>query len=495
MTPRPRSLRMLFVLCLAWPGVATADEAAPSPRRTETVALIERCLPSVVSILTEVDDGKGGVEGRVGSGSVIHESGFVLTNEHVIRGARNGAVMLSEGVLVPMRLVAAFPHDDLAILKLKVDQPLPPIQLGRSHDVLLGEPTLVIGSPGGLVHSVSTGIVSGINRSTRNESNFLPWMIQTNAAVNRGNSGGPLINALGEQIGVMATIGNDLQNVSFAIAIDHVRKVLPQLLSVEQRCNFWLGADCDPLADGAVIQSVEPESPAAQAGLQAGDRLRHVGKVNLHNGIDLQLALLPHGPGDSVTFDYTRDGREASCQVSLGTLKLADPTPAEGLEPGLQFAIYHGDWSELPDVSKLQPDRSGHCTKIDPAAINAPVEHVAIEYTGFIEAPADDLYAFYTTSDDGSRLWIDDRLVVDNDGLHPARETGGLIRLRKGLHRLRVSYFERGGAEFLSVSWDSPRMKKAVVAESVLFAPSPGGPAESAESQPALPPESKDDAN
>lgn len=443
----------------------------PDPRRTETVALIERCLPSVVSIFAEVDDGKGGVEGRVGSGSVIHPAGFILTNEHVVRGLKQGAVLLSDGTAVPMRVVAAFAHDDLAIVQVRAPQPLTPIALGRSHDVLLGEPTLVIGSPGGLVHSVSTGIVSGVNRSTRNESNFLPWMIQTSAAVSRGNSGGPLINALGEQIGVMATIGGDLQNVSFAIAIDHVRHVLPQLIAVEQRRNLWLGAECDPLAEGAVLSRIEVDSPAAAAGLQPGDRLRKVGGFALHNGIDLQLALLSHGPGDDVAVEFVRDDAAQLCRVSLGPLPLSEPLAAgDDIEPGLRFAIYRGEWSTLPDFSMLTPERTGRCEVIDPAAINAPVENAGIVYTGYIRIPTDDLYAFYTTSDDGSRLWIGARLVVDNDGLHPARETGGLIRIRAGLHPLRVEFFERSGAEKLIVAWESSTTPKATVPEASLAA-------------------------
>lgn len=449
----------------------------PSARRTETVQLIERCLPTVITILAEVPGKDGKLEQRIGSGSIIHSAGFALTNDHVIRNLRGGGALLSNGRLVGLRVIARFVHEDLAIVQVRTDAPLPTIKLGRSHDVVLGEPTLVIGSPGGLVHSVSTGIVSGVNRSTHNESNFLPWMIQTNAAVNRGNSGGPLINALGEQIGVMSTIGNDLQNVSFAIAIDHVREALPAMLSIEQRSNFWLGVDCDPLTEGAVVSRIEADSPAAMAGLQPGDRLTKLGEFDLINGVDLQLALVGRQRGDQLPLHYVREGQTHMAQLVLSTLPLPKPVADEGLEPGLQFEIYRGDWTELPDFNALTAERTGHCEAVDLAAISAPVEQVGIRWTGFIRIPRDDLYAFYTTSDDGSRLWIGDRLLVDNDGLHPARETGGLIRLPAGLHPLRLEYFERGGAEHLSIAWEGSNLPKELVPAAALLAPATGSPA------------------
>jgi hypothetical protein len=296
-------------------------------------------------------------------------------------------------------------------------------------------------------------------------------MIQTNAAVSRGNSGGPLINALGEQIGVIATIGNDLQNVAFAIAIDHVRRVLPEMLSVEQRQALWLGAACDPLAAKAIVQSVAADSPAGKAGLQPGDELVKLGGFELQQGIDLQLALLRCAAGDAVTLEAVRDGEPLHVEVSLAALPLTEPASGAGLEAGLQYAVHRGDWSQLPPFGALTPERSGRCERIDLTTINAPEDNFAVEYTGFVKVPADDLYAFYTTSDDGSRLWIGEHLVVDSDGLHPARECGGLVRLRAGLHPLRVQFFERGGAEVLDVAWESSSMPKSRLTPAELFSP------------------------
>lgn len=441
---------------LAW----AADPAARSPRRTETVELIEQCLPAVVSVIAEVQGPGDRREGRFGSGSVIHSAGFVITNEHVIRGMQRGAVVFSDGSTAPVRVVAAFAHEDLAVLQVRTNRPLPVLPLGRSDDVLLGEPALVIGSPGGLVHSVSTGVVSGLNRSTRNESNLLPWMLQTSAAVSRGNSGGPLINAEGRQIGVISTIGHDLQNVSFAISIDHVREVLPRLLSPEQRGNFWFGAECDPLAAEAVVKHVEEGSPAAAAGLQVGDVIRSVGGAATMTGIDVALLLTGRAPRDVLDIAHQRGAETHLARVTLGPLALDEPLPAAGEEPGLNYALYRGEWTTLPDFSQLEPERTGQAPYIRLSELDAPSDNFGVRFSGAILAPQDGLYVFYTLSDDGSRLWIGDRLIVENDGLHPSRESGGLIRLKAGLHPLRVDYFERGGAEELDVAWEGPQIAK-----------------------------------
>jgi hypothetical protein len=157
--------------------------------------------------------------------------------------------------------------------------------------------------------------------------------------------------------------------------------------------------------------------------------------------------------------------------VTLATLPLPSPVAATDLQSGLEFRVYRGNWSVLPDFSTLECERSGRCTTIDLAAIDAPVEEFGAGFTGLLRVPAEDLYAFYTTSDDGSRLWIGDRLLVDNDGLHPALERGGLIRLPAGLHPIRIEFFERSGAEGLTVAWESPTIPKEKLPADVLFTP------------------------
>ncbi|MFV0442445.1 MAG: trypsin-like peptidase domain-containing protein [Planctomycetaceae bacterium] len=465
-------LSLVVVMASLAASVDAAETEIPAARRTDTVRLIEHCLPAVVSVFVENSEGAGQPPVSVGSGSIIHPAGFVLTNDHVVRGfrsARTAQVLLSTGEALPMRVVARLVPEDLAILQVKTAKPLPTITLGRSHDIMLGEPALVIGTPGGLVHSVSTGIVSGVNRSTRSESNLLPWVIQTNAAVSPGNSGGPLINAVGEQIGVISTIGDKLQNVAFAIAVDHVREVLPGILATEQRLAFWCGVECEPCDVGAVVRRVEAGSPAETAGLRIGDRLRRLDEFELHTGVDLQLALVSHRRGDTVAVHYERDGQRHETSLVLGTLPQPKPVPDEGLRAGLDYAIYRGEWDRLPEFDSLTAERVGHCQRVGLDEISSPPDQFAVRFSGYIRIPKDEFYCFTTLSDDGSRLWIADRLVVDNDGQHAAREAGGFVRLPAGLLPFRLEYFEAAGRDQLEVTWEGGDLPKSSIPADVFL--------------------------
>jgi S1-C subfamily serine protease len=460
---------LIFSPGFSWLTITQAEETAISEaRRTQTVQVIESCLPAVVSISAEVRQEDGTVEQRIGSGSVIHSAGFVLTNEHVVRNAQSLTAVFPNAFVAPIRVIATFAHEDLAIVQVMADRPLPFIELGRSHDLLLGEPTLVIGSPGGLIHSVSTGVVSGINRSTRSELSYLPWMVQTTAAVSGGNSGGPLLNALGEQIGVISSVGNNLQNVAFAIAIDHVREVLPQMLAMEHRRSIWLGLRCHPLANSPLVQSVDTGSPAALAGLEVGDQLLAIGKMKLRGPVDLQLALVDQQPGDTISLEFSRLGETKQVTVALAPLPLPEPVRVpESVKQGLKYSVYRGAWDRVPDFRGLQPERTGRIEAIDLSVLGENRDQAAVKFEGYLQVPVDDLYAFYLTSDDGSRLWINDRLLIDNDGLHATRESCGLMRLPAGYHRLQIEYFEQLGDEQLEVTWEHSQnpMKVKIPAE------------------------------
>ena len=208
----PSHLKKILILfvnygtCMLWAFGQDKIKEPASERITKTVQIIKKSLPSVASIQTFKESGTPGVYNvQAGSASVIHESGYLSTNDHVISGIIQGNAILYGKAPLPFKTIARMSSEDLAIIKIETENPLEPIPIGRSNDLMLGEPILTIGNPGGLNHSVSTGIISGINRSTSTGAAFLPWMIQTSAAVSGGNSGGPLINALGEQIAVSYT--------------------------------------------------------------------------------------------------------------------------------------------------------------------------------------------------------------------------------------------------------------------------------------------------
>jgi alpha-L-fucosidase len=169
-----------------------------------------------------------------------------------------------------------------------------------------------------------------------------------------------------------------------------------------------------------------------------------------------------------------RDGRPVS-ETATQTFTKVAPRPAEkvaGVVPGLRYAYFEGEWDRLPDFSALTPQRTGTLANFS-FAPRAREERFAFEYTGYVRVPADGVYAFYTDSDDGSRLYIGDTLVVDNDGLHGMREARGVVALAEGLHPLRVTFFEKTGGDGLTVSFQGPHVPKRPIPDSALFRPRP----------------------
>lgn len=474
MTPKLLPLLPLTVVLLGSPGLAQETEKkrpiAPA-RRTDTVVLIEKALPTVASLQTVQKTGTEGVfTYGVGSASVLHESGYLLTNQHVVGSALQGHAFLVNRQPLQFRKIAALASEDLAVIKVDSPTPLPALPLGRSDDLMLGEPVLTIGNPGGLSHSVSAGIVSGLNRSTVVNGGFLPWMIQTSAAVSGGNSGGPLINALGEQIGVITGKKMDGENINFAIAVDRVRHILPELLAVELRYEFLVGLQVDRYQAGAVIISVTEKQPAAEAGLKVGDVIKSVAGMSVRQGIDVHLALVERKAGDELKVMYEREGKESSANLVLGKYPLAEPTVKEGMEPGIAFEGFTGGWERLPDFDKLEVAKEGKVEKPTEEAFQTESkENYALRFRGYVEIPKDGLYSFYTSSDDGSRLSIGEEVLVDNDGLHAVRRVGRMCRLKAGLHPIEVTFFEAMGDEELLVEWEGPDLSRQEIPAEAYF--------------------------
>ena len=453
-----RSHRVVLALLFVGLAVPTAraDEKNAPPvdfrRLTPTVRLLKKCLPSVVAIQTfRKHETPGVFVISVGSGTVIHPAGFILTNDHVVRDAVHGIAGFSDGRSFDFRIIARFRHEDLALIKIDAKEPLPAIKLGRSDDLLLGEPVVVIGNPGGLPHTASTGIISGLNRSTNTEDAFLPWMIQTSAASSGGNSGGPLINALGEQIGVMTSKKEELENANFAIAIDRVRQMFPKMIAAEERYGITTGLQVDMLAREAKITTVANDSPAAMAGLKPGDVIRRIDQWPTRSPLDYHIALVDRQPGQTLKVEFRRGDKSITTELELAAVKLPEPVAAEGMVPGLNFATYLGKWSQLPDFDKLKPAKTGRTDRVTLKVQEGGGDHFGVRFTGFVKIPADGLYSFYTSSDDGSRMTIAGRKIVDNDGLHATRQAAGLMRLPAGLHPITISFFEATGDETLKV--------------------------------------------
>ncbi|MGZ5130845.1 MAG: S1C family serine protease [Caldimonas sp.] len=256
-------------------------------------SVVERVAPSVAAVRVEGADAAGGG----GSGFVVTPDGYLLTNSHVARAGRPAsaarpglryAVALGNGIESPAEWVGDDPDTDLALLRIAAAArlSLAPAALGRSAELRRGEIAIAMGNPLGFEHTVTAGIVSALGRSMRaSTGRLIPDVIQTDAALNPGNSGGPLLNARGEVVGVNTAIIRGAQSISFAVAIDIAAWVIPQLLRHGRVRRGWLGVGGQTVAidrrvvmhhglgqdHGVRILSVEPGSPGARAGLREGD--------------------------------------------------------------------------------------------------------------------------------------------------------------------------------------------------------------------------------
>jgi serine protease DegS len=224
------------------------------------------------------------VEGSLGSGVIIDARGHVITNHHVIAQAQEIRLQLADGRIAPATVVGDDPDTDLALLQINLS-PLPTMPMGRSDRLRVGDVVLAIGNPYGLSQTVTHGIISATGRDQLGPTPFQSF-IQTDAAINVGNSGGALVNAQGELIGINTSVlaqGNGGEGIGFAIPVNMVRGVVEQLLKHGHVRRGWLGVTSQPIAperaaslglantDGAEITDVDANSPAARAGLQSGD--------------------------------------------------------------------------------------------------------------------------------------------------------------------------------------------------------------------------------
>lgn len=245
-----RAIGWILAVGLLAGAPAYAQDPSVNLRRTPTVEVVEKTKNAVVYISSlklvaqrinpfgadpffqQFDFGTQVVPGdSLGSGFIVHADGYIVTNNHVIDRARQISVQLLDGRKYNADVISANPAADLAILKIQADAPLPTLELGDSSDLMVGEPVIAVGNPLRYSHTVSTGIVSAVHRDlTSNNNKSLADLIQTDAAINPGNSGGPLLNAYGQVIGINTAIRGDAQNIGFAIQVNRLRDLIPDLM-------------------------------------------------------------------------------------------------------------------------------------------------------------------------------------------------------------------------------------------------------------------------
>jgi putative serine protease PepD len=294
-----------------------------------TAALVARVMPSVVTVEGATNRGAS-----LGSGFVLTSTGYLLTNDHVLTDVPDTAiaVTLSDDTVLPARLVGRDPESDLAVLKVDRTD-LKPVDIGDSDRVSVGDDVLAIGAPLALSGTVTRGIVSALDRplSTRDTDGVDRYYaaIQTDAAVNRGNSGGPLFDASGRVIGVNAVIKSTVENteeagnigIAFAIPMNQAARVASQLIQSGHAHRTVIGAQFDTgnttIGDGVRLTSIDAGGPAALAGLQTGDVVVKIDNHPVVQATDLIALVRRYAPGTVVTVVYRRGGATQTANVTL----------------------------------------------------------------------------------------------------------------------------------------------------------------------------------
>ncbi len=360
-------LALAFVAALLWPellqregpSVEIRQSAAESPRQVagpySYSAAVETAAPAVVNINTAkvvsvrphpfFDDPvfrqffgrdpeglitpRQRVERSLGSGVIVNERGYILTNYHVIRGADAIQVSLRDGRNARAKVVGGDPETDLAVLKIELAK-LPVITLGHSERLRVGDVVLAIGNPFGVGQTVTMGIVSATGRNRLGINTFENF-IQTDAAINPGNSGGALVDAEGRLVGINSAIfsqSGGYQGIGFAIPTSMAQAVLQDILKHGRPVRGWLGIEAHEInaeiartlglkgTDGVVITGIARDGPAHRAGLQPGDVIRTIDGRKISTGGEALTAISSRRPGSKLALGIVRDGKEMTVEVT-----------------------------------------------------------------------------------------------------------------------------------------------------------------------------------
>jgi putative serine protease PepD len=305
--------------------VTVKDTQPASESPLSVNAIYRNNFKGVVEITVSANASSGfGSTQAEGSGWVYDAKGDIVTNQHVVDGAQSIRVTFWNGKTYDAHLVGSDASTDLAVIK--VDAPasmIHPLQVGDSSALQVGDGVVAIGSPFGLQETVTSGIVSALHRTMTSPSGFtIPDSIQTDAAINHGNSGGPLLNTGGDVVGVNSQIaGNSGGNegVGFAIPSNTIRNVVTQLIATGKAQHAFLGVTIDSTASDALIAGVREGTPAAKAGLRKGDVVTSLGGKKISNPDELASVINGFTPGDSVSVTYQRGGDNHTVQVKLAT--------------------------------------------------------------------------------------------------------------------------------------------------------------------------------
>jgi putative serine protease PepD len=307
--------------------VASVPAQPAAATTTSLTQLYKNVAPGVVDIVVNTSSGGFGDQGAQaeGSGFVVDSSGDIVTNQHVVAGENGIKVTFQDGKTAKATVVGTDPSTDIAVIKVNVDaSELHPLAFGSSAAVEVGQSVAAIGSPFGLPETLTSGIISALNRTISAPNNFsISGAIQTDAPINHGNSGGPLLNSSSQVIGVNAQIesdsgGND--GVGFAIPSDAVKSVADTIIAGGKVQHAYLGVTIGTASSGgAQVSTVKADTPAAKAGVKAGDIITALDGSTIATADDLTAKVSAHQSGDKVTLTIKRSSSTLKIKVTLGT--------------------------------------------------------------------------------------------------------------------------------------------------------------------------------
>jgi Do/DeqQ family serine protease len=363
LTIKFRLVAIVLSICvsgLVYPGLSSAQELN---RETAVVKAVRAVSPAVVNISSayEVRKRTSPFSGfgmnpffeeffrdfydprferrqqhtSLGSGVIIDGTkGLILTNSHVIQKTGTIKVILQNELEFEAQIVGADSDSDLAVLKIDSENQLPAIKMGSSDDLMIGETVIAIGNPFGFSHTVTTGVISAINRSIRAEDRVYHDFIQIDASINPGNSGGPLLNINGDLIGINTAIYAKAQGIGFAIPIGKARKIISDLIQYGEVKQAWIGITVQDMDEklanylaaagkkGVIVKSVEPQSPAEKAGLKESDIIFSIANKKVNSVDDFQSVAKSLAAGDTMQARVWRNGKEKTIAVETKVFPL-----------------------------------------------------------------------------------------------------------------------------------------------------------------------------
>ncbi len=338
----------------------------------------------------------------LGSGVIIDgRRGFILTNAHVISQAGKITVTLNDEREFEAIIVGADRDSDLAVLRIYSRTPLPAVEMGDSSDLMIGEEVIAIGNPFGFSHTVTTGVISAVNRNIRTDNAIYHDFIQTDASINPGNSGGPLLNVNGVLIGVNTAIYAKAQGIGFAIPINKASRVVSDLIAHGEVPQVWIGLTVQGVSEqmaryfktpggaGVLVKQVAPDSPAYAEGIRTGDIILSLGGIKLHSTGEFNSAMKGVTAGDTLKIILWRDGASLKKEVKAVVFPIAQA-------PELGYRLFGvkvkdaatGGRSEGALVTAVRPDSYMAEIGVHPGDVIRQIDEITIQNTQDFERAA-----------------------------------------------------------------------------------------------------------